>query len=57
MILEGGGALFMRKIYTGIDIGSDTIKIVVAEVLNENFHVLASTSTSPQATVWVPRKS
>lgn len=35
----------MRKIYTGIDIGSDTIKIVVAEVLNENFHVLASTST------------
>lgn len=35
----------MRKIYTGIDIGSDTIKIVVAEVQNDNFHVLASTST------------
>jgi len=34
----------MRKIYTGIDIGSDTIKIVVAEVDNDNFYVLASTS-------------
>lgn len=34
----------MRKIYTGIDIGSDTIKIVVAEMNKDNFYVLASTS-------------
>ena len=34
----------MRKIYTGIDIGSDTIKIVVAEINNNDFYVLASTS-------------
>ena len=34
----------MRKIYTGIDIGSDSIKIVVAEIKNDNFYVLASTS-------------
>lgn len=34
----------MRKIYTGIDIGSDSIKIVVSEVFNKKFHVLASTS-------------
>lgn len=33
----------MRKIYTGIDIGSDSIKIVVSEVFNNKFHVLAST--------------
>lgn len=35
----------MRKIYTGIDIGSDTIKIVVSEFIKNKFHVLASTST------------
>lgn len=34
----------MRKIYTGIDIGSDTVKIVVAEIDKDNFYVLASTS-------------
>ena len=34
----------MRKIYTGIDIGSDNIKIVVAEVDKNDFYVLASTS-------------
>ena len=28
----------MRKIYTGIDIGSDTIKIVVAEMNKDNFY-------------------
>ena len=32
----------MRKIYTGIDIGSDSIKIVVSEIFNNKFHVLAS---------------
>ena len=34
----------MRKIYTGIDIGSNSIKIVVSEFFNNKFHVLASTS-------------
>ncbi len=34
----------MKKVYTGIDIGSSSIKIVVSEVVNEEFHVLASTS-------------
>lgn len=34
----------MRKIYTGIDIGSDSIKIVVSELFNKKFHVLASAS-------------
>lgn len=38
----------MRKIYTGIDIGSDTIKIVVAEMNKDNFYVLASTSKKSQ---------
>lgn len=34
----------MRKVYTGIDIGSDSIKIVVSEFFNNKFHVLASTT-------------
>lgn len=34
----------MRKIYTSIDLGSDSIKIVVAEKLNKRFHVLAKSS-------------
>ena len=34
----------MRKVYTGIDIGSDSIKIVVSEYFNNKFHVLASTT-------------
>lgn len=38
----------MRKIYTGIDIGSDTVKIVVAEMNKDNFYVLASTSKKSQ---------
>ena len=33
----------MRKIYTGIDIASDGIKVVVSELFNNKFHVLAST--------------
>lgn len=32
----------MRKIYTSIDIGSDTIKFVVAELISNQMHVLAS---------------
>lgn len=35
----------MRKIYTSIDLGSDSIKVVVAEKINKRFHVLAATST------------
>lgn len=34
----------MREIYTGIDIGSDNIKIVVSEFIKDKFYVLASTS-------------
>ena len=32
----------MKKIYTAIDIGSDTIKFVVAEKCNNNVNVLAT---------------
>lgn len=35
----------MRKIYTGIDLGSFSIKIVVCEVVNNRFHVLAASNT------------
>ena len=34
----------MRNIYTGIDLGSDNIKIVVSEVIDDKFFVLGSTS-------------
>lgn len=34
----------MRKIYTSIDLGSDSIKMVVAEKINKRFHVLAKSS-------------
>ena len=34
----------MRNIYTGIDLGSDNIKIVVAELVKDKFQVLASAS-------------
>lgn len=34
----------MRNIYTGIDLGSDNIKIVVAEHIEDKFQVLAATS-------------
>ena len=34
----------MRNIYSGIDIGSDTIKIVTGEYVNGNFNVLGSVS-------------
>ncbi len=37
----------MRNIYTSVDLGSDSIKIVVAEYTNNDFHVLAQTSVSP----------
>lgn len=32
----------MKKVYTSIDIGSDTIKIVVGEIINNNINILAS---------------
>ena len=35
----------MRKIYTGIELGSYSIKIVVCEIMNNSFHVLASSNT------------
>lgn len=35
----------MKKIYTGIDLGSYTIKIVVSEYINGKFHILAATNT------------
>lgn len=38
----------MRKVYTGIDIGTDSIKIVISEFFNDKFHVLASTSVKSQ---------
>lgn len=34
----------MKKIYTSIDIGSDTIKFVVAELYKEKMHILHSSS-------------
>lgn len=34
----------MRNIYTGIDLGSDSIKIVVAELVESKFQVLAAAS-------------
>lgn len=34
----------MKKIYTSIDIGSDTIKIVVGELFKNNINVLAATT-------------
>lgn len=38
----------MRKIYTSIDIGSDTIKVVTAEVYHNRCNVLASVSLSSE---------
>lgn len=35
----------MKKVYTGIDLGSYSIKIVVCEVVNNKFHVLAASNT------------
>ena len=34
----------MKKIYTSIDIGSDTVKFLVAEEINEKIYVLSSSS-------------
>ena len=36
----------MKKIYTGIELGTNSIKIIVAEKINDKFHVLASTCNS-----------
>jgi len=35
----------MSEIYTGIDLGTDSIKIVVTEKVNDNYHILASVNT------------
>lgn len=36
----------MNEIYTGIDLGTDSIKIVVTEKVNDKYYVLASVSSS-----------
>ena len=36
----------MKKIYTGIELGTNSIKIIVAEKIGDKFYVLASTSNS-----------
>ena len=35
----------MGNIYTGIDLGTDSIKIVVSEKVNDKYYVLASVSS------------
>ena len=35
----------MSEIYTGIDLGTDSIKVVVSEKINDRFYVLAATSS------------
>ena len=35
----------MSEIYTGIDLGTNSIKVVVVEKLNDKYNVLASTSS------------
>ena len=35
----------MSEIYTGIDLGTNSIKIVVTEKVNDKYHVLGSTSS------------
>lgn len=42
------GEAKMRKIYTGIDLGSDSIKIVVASKKEDRFVVLATSSSKSQ---------
>ena len=34
----------MSDIYTGIDLGTDSVKVVVCEKINDKYHVLASSS-------------
>lgn len=36
--------IILKKIYTSIDLGSDSIKVVVCEKINRRFHILASSS-------------
>ena len=36
--------IFLKKIYTSIDLGSDSIKVVTCEKVNRRFYVLASSS-------------
>ena len=38
----------MKKIYTSIDIGTYSIKIIVGEYINDKLHVLASTCVKSQ---------
>ena len=34
----------MKQVYTSIDIGSDTVKVVVAELFNSKINLLAASS-------------
>ena len=36
----------MKKIFTSVDIGSDTVKILVSELVNDNLNVLSATSVN-----------
>jgi len=38
------GDVYMSDIYTGIDLGTNSIKVVVCEKINDKYHVLASSS-------------
>ncbi len=39
------GGRNMNNIYTGIDVGTDSVKIVVVEKIKNSFNLLASSST------------
>ena len=34
----------MKKIFTSVDIGSDTVKMLVSEIVDDNVHVLSATT-------------
>ena len=36
----------VKKIFTSVDIGSDTVKILVSELVNDNLNVLSATSVN-----------
>ena len=46
----------MKKIYTGIDLGSFSIKIVVCEVVNNKFHVILDVRVSKMVLLQIWKK-
>lgn len=46
MTYRMGDGLTLSKIYTGIELGTDSIKIVVAEKIKNKYNILAATSSS-----------